>query len=52
MTPSIQNILSMIVQLSLDRHTGDAVRDIYDVLMELMLETTKLFQTIRKQENA
>lgn len=50
MKPSIENIVAMIVQLSLNRHTDDPVRDIYTVLMDVTSETNKLFKRVRDQE--
>ena len=50
MNPSIENILSMIVQISLDRETGDPVRDIYTVMMDIHLGIGNLFKSIREQE--
>jgi len=54
MKNSIEQIVSMIVDLSLCRCTGDPVRDIYTVLtvlMDIQLEISKLFKHIREQEN-
>jgi hypothetical protein len=51
MTLSVEEIVTEIVELSLDRCTGDSVRDIYTVLMDITLEISKLFKLIREQEN-
>jgi hypothetical protein len=48
--PSIEQIVCQIVELSLDRHTGDSVRDIYSVMMDVGHEVMRLFVQIRKQE--
>jgi hypothetical protein len=50
-TNDIDRIVSEIVELSLCRHTGDAVRDIYTVLMDMTFKITALMKIIREQEN-
>lgn len=50
-TNDIDKIVSEIVELSLCRHTGDSVRDIYTVLMDMTFKITALMKIIREQEN-
>ncbi len=51
MTISVEQIVTEIVELSLDRCTGDEVRDIYTVTMDIMLKICDIMKTIREQEN-
>jgi hypothetical protein len=50
MVNSLETIVSQIVALSLTRNTGDAVRDIYTVMMDLNLKLADIMRQIREQE--
>lgn len=47
---TIETVVADIVELSLERGTGDPVRDIYAVLMDVSLKISELFREIREQE--
>lgn len=47
----IDKIVAEIVELSLLRRTGDAVRDIYTVTMDIHLKICAIMKLIREQEN-
>lgn len=48
---SVEQIVTEIVELSLDRCTGDPVRDIYKVLLDITIEIMRIMKLIREQEN-
>ena len=47
---SIEEIVSDIVKLSLEKGTDDNVRDLYSVLIDIDLEVGKIMKLIRDQE--
>ena len=50
MNTNLDSIVSQVVELSLTRHTGDAVRDIYTVMMDLNLKIADIMRQTREQE--
>jgi len=50
METTLDSIVSQIIELSLTRHTGDAVRDIYTVMMDLNLKIADIMRQTREQE--
>jgi len=50
MVNDLDSIVSQIIELSLTRHTGDAVRDIYTVMMDLNLKIADIMRQTREQE--
>ncbi len=47
---TIDKIASEIVEMSLCRNTGDPVRDIYTVTMDLMTAVCAIMRKIREEE--
>ena len=43
-------VVSDIVELSLEVHTGDPVRDIYSVMTDIDTDICKIMNSLRQQE--
>uniref|UniRef100_A0A6M3KFI9 Uncharacterized protein n=1 Tax=viral metagenome TaxID=1070528 RepID=A0A6M3KFI9_9ZZZZ len=49
MSTSIDLIVAQIIELSLQNNTGDEVRNIYSVLMEVSLKVGDIMRLIKEQ---